>query len=99
MKRCFLSLVSIAVMFAQPRLSAPSFPPSWQVHISPTPIDGAVNTRQDTPQYWTAYGFNLKGIVSTLWSVRVNRIFAPSDMDLKSLYDFVFVPPKQLAEE
>ena len=100
MKCCFLSLLFIGAMFAHPPLpSPPLFSPSWEVHISPTPVDGAVNTQQTTPQYWTAYGFNLKAIVSTLWGVRYNRIFGAPDMDLKSSYDFVLVPPRELGEE
>ncbi len=86
-------------MFSPPAPSRVPIPPSWELHVSPTPKDGAVDSRYEDPQYWAAYGFSLKDIVSTLWDLRENRIFEAADIGSKRLYDFVFVPPRPLAED
>lgn len=78
---------------------APTFAPSWEVHITKTAVNGRVNTSVETPRYWAIYGYGLKSVISQAWGMRDNRIFADADVDTDALYDFALVPPHEIDEE
>ena len=77
----------------------PSFPPSWEVHITRTAAGGLVNGQVETPKYWAVYGFGLKGIVSLAWGMAFPRVFAEPGGTAEELYDFVIVPPHEISDE
>ena len=74
----------------------PSLAPSWEVHIARSRPDAPVNSILQTQQYWAAYGFGVKQLVSLVWRVRDNRVVMDQSDDL---YDVALVPPHQLTRE
>ena len=77
----------------------PTFAPSWNVHIKPTPTGEPSNAFVETPRYSAQYGVGLEQLVSLFWRRKYNRIFVDPGLDSKGLYDVILVPPGEPTEE
>ena len=75
----------------------PDFPPSEEVHISPSKTEGTVGSIG--PDHWMQRGFDLRAILSQVLDTNPSRIELPTALDDGARYDFVLVPPREGDEE
>jgi uncharacterized protein (TIGR03435 family) len=70
----------------------PIFPPSYNLHVSPTRIEGTGN--YSGMDFWSLEGFDLKGIISVLYSINPVRTALPASLDDGGRYDCSLVLPE-----
>ena len=75
----------------------PDFAPSYTVHISPSQNNDAGN--YEGTDFWSLQGFNLKKVVSELYSLSPIRIELPASLDDDKSYDFSLVLPEPESPE
>jgi hypothetical protein len=75
----------------------PDFAPSYAVHISPSQNNDAGN--YEGTDFWSLQGFNLKRVVSELYSLSPIRIDLPASLDDDKSYDFSLVLPEPESPE
>ncbi|HTS28859.1 MAG TPA: TIGR03435 family protein [Bryobacteraceae bacterium] len=88
--------VALAQDYARPPggLEAPpDFPPSYQVHISPS---GMTNPGASTTggNYWVARGWQIRNMIAEAWNVEESRLDILAPADLTRRYDFAMVLPR-----
>jgi uncharacterized protein (TIGR03435 family) len=95
MRLILVSIVPVVMALGQSAADPkPGFPPSYEVHISPTAKpEGSVSTTS-RPDYWIARGFSLKGIIAKIKDVDENRVILPASADTTTRYDFALVLPQ-----
>lgn len=71
----------------------PNFPPSYDVHISPSSTRGTDSS--SGPDFWVERGYDLRAIISKAFETEPNRIILSSSLDTNKRYDFVLVPPRE----
>lgn len=69
----------------------PDFPPSREVHISPSTMKEDSASVTSRPDYWTARGFGLKEIIAHLHKVDEDRVIIPTSLDPGKHFDFALV--------
>jgi uncharacterized protein (TIGR03435 family) len=72
----------------------PNFPPSYEVHISPTGMTEAGTNTSEDRNYWVARGWDLKNMIAEAWHVDESRLDAATAVDLGKRYDFAMVFPE-----
>jgi uncharacterized protein (TIGR03435 family) len=89
----FLGLLcgGIMVLFGQ---DPPDFPPSYEVHISPTSLKENGTSDTSGPGYWGARGYDLRAIIAKVCQVDKSRIELPPSLEDGTRYDFAMVLPK-----
>lgn len=70
----------------------PDFPPSYEVHISPTKTDGTNSYSSDT--IWMRLGFDLKAMIAMVWEKDPSRVNVPAALDNGDRFDFVMLLPR-----
>ncbi len=75
----------------------PDFPPSDEVHISPSKTKGTDSS--SGPDFWVQRGFDLKTIVSMVYEKDLARVILPEQLDNGDEFDFVMVLPRQEDEK
>jgi uncharacterized protein (TIGR03435 family) len=86
----FLGAIALGQSNPDPK---PDFPPSREVHISPSTLKQDSQSVTSRPDYWTARGFTLKDIVARLYKVEERRVILPAALDAAPRYDFALVLP------
>src|SRR5947209_20270450 len=82
----------------QRRDPKPDYPPSYQVHISPTTKTEDGTSTTIAPDYWIARGFELKAVIASVYQVDPSRLDFPLSLDDAKRYDFALVLPKPESE-
>jgi uncharacterized protein (TIGR03435 family) len=75
----------------------PDFPPSYALHVSPSPSEGHGNFKG--PTFWSLEGYGLKEAIRELYSVNPIRVRLPASLDNGKRYDFALVLPEAESEE
>ena len=76
---------------AEPR---PDFPPSYEVHITPTGAAKPDPTTTEDGNYWVARGWSLQSMISEAWHVDISRLDIADSVDRAKRYDFAMVLPQ-----
>src|SRR5271170_554521 len=74
--------------------SKPGFPPSYEVHISPTTLEVGSTSGSSAPDYWTMRGFDLKTLIARTYGFDISRVDFPDTNAAKKRYDMALVLPK-----
>lgn len=74
--------------------SMSNFPPSYQVHITPTQMVKNSTSGRVAPDYWSARGYDLNGILAKVYEVDARRIELPAALKDGTRYDFVVALPE-----
>ena len=77
----------------------PSFPPSYEVHISPTAKDSHDISAGNAPGFWSAHGTELKNLIAGLYNVDIGRVDFPNADTAKKRYDIELVLPEAESSE
>jgi len=72
----------------------PSFPPSYEVHISPTAKDSHDTSAGSGPGFWSEHGAELKNLIAGFYNVDVGRVDFPNADVAKKRYDIELVLPE-----
>ena len=75
----------------RPGENKPSFPPSYELHVSPSQGPGTGDIGGD--DYWSLEGLDLKGALSQVFGLSAVRIDLPTWLDKPDRYDFSMVVP------
>ena len=76
----------------------PDYPPSYEVHISPTTLDVGTSSAS-APDYWSMRGFDLKTLIAQVYGVDISRVDFPDTDAAKKRYDMAVVLPKEESQE
>lgn len=72
----------------------PDFPPSYQVHISPTGMANPETSSTTVGNYWVARGWDLKSMIAEAWHVDESRLEISTPVATGKRYDFAMVLPQ-----
>ena len=78
--------------------SMPDFPPSYEVHVSPSSLKVGTSDRLG-PKYWSASGYDLRAIIERVYHVDRSRIDLAPSLEDGTRYDFTVVLPKPESKE
>jgi uncharacterized protein (TIGR03435 family) len=76
----------------------PDFPPSYEVHISPTTLEVGTSG-SSAPDYWSMQGFDLKTLIARAYGFDASRVDFPDTVAAKKRYDMALVLPKEESQE
>jgi uncharacterized protein (TIGR03435 family) len=82
-----------------PSDSAPQFPPSYQVHITPSTLPAGTTSISIAPDTWIARGYDLKSLIAQIYAVDANRIDLPNAAFNDTTYDVALVLPQDESED
>ena len=102
--KAFLESNQVLLNAESPRMprienNKPAFPPSYEVHISPTTMESNSTSSTSAPDYWSARGFDLKSLIARLYNIDASRIDFPDAEAAKNRYDVALVLPEEESEE
>jgi len=72
----------------------PDYPPSYQVHITPTGTTKPGTSTTEEGNYWIARGWSLQSMISEAWHIDPSRLDISDSVDRSKRYDFVMVLPQ-----
>jgi len=78
------------------RIAKPDFPPSLEVHISPSTAKGTESS--SAPDHWLMRGFALREIVAAVYEVNASRVILPKEMDNGAKFDVALVLPEPMSD-